>query len=63
MACFDGTLYALEAGHQHDRLHHLGRERQVEQRLAVPDTCLAPVVMVHPNGATTAYIAISGFRP
>src|SRR5262245_44963461 len=28
----------------------------------VPDTCLAPVVLVHPNGNAAAYIAVSGWR-
>jgi hypothetical protein len=29
----------------------------------VPGTCLAPVVLVHPNGAATTYIALDGQRP
>jgi len=29
----------------------------------VPDICLAPVVLVHPNGDTTRYIAVEGQRP
>jgi hypothetical protein len=28
----------------------------------VPDTCLAPVVLVHPNGNAAVYIAVSGWR-
>jgi hypothetical protein len=27
-----------------------------------PSTCLAPVVLVHPNGLATIYIALDGWR-
>jgi hypothetical protein len=30
--------------------------------LDLPSTCLAPVVLVHPNGILTTYIAATGFR-
>jgi hypothetical protein len=29
----------------------------------LPDTCLAPIVLVHPNGLDGAYISVTGFRP
>jgi hypothetical protein len=31
--------------------------------LNTPDTCLAPIVLVHPNGILGAYISLTGFRP
>lgn len=31
--------------------------------LTLPATCLAPTVLVHPNGGLTAYIALPGWRP
>jgi hypothetical protein len=30
--------------------------------IALPPTCLAPIVLIHPNGGATAYIAASGWR-
>ena len=30
---------------------------------SVPSTCLAPVILVEPNGSTTIYIALDGWRP
>lgn len=30
--------------------------------ITLPATCLAPVVLVHPNGGSTAYIAATGWR-
>jgi hypothetical protein len=39
-----------------------GGDARVDDRIDLPDTCLAPIVMVHPDGNTAAYIAISGFR-
>jgi len=29
---------------------------------AAADTCLSPVILVHPNGSDAAYIAASGFE-
>ena len=29
----------------------------------LPASCLAPIVVVHPNGNTTTYIAVDGWRP
>jgi hypothetical protein len=33
----------------------------VEQHVTVPARCLAPVLLVHPNGGAAAYIAATGF--
>ena len=30
--------------------------------LSIPSTCLAPVILVHPNGDLTHYIAVDGWR-
>jgi hypothetical protein len=35
----------------------------INQRVTLPATCLAPIVLVHPNGGTARYIAVSGWRP
>jgi hypothetical protein len=40
-----------------------GDARIRDRGFAVPDTCLAPVVLVHPNGDATHYIAVTGRRP
>lgn len=39
-----------------------GDARIRDDSFTVPSTCLAPIVMVHPNGNPAAYIAITGFR-
>ena len=39
-----------------------GDARIFDRSFNVPSTCLAPIVMVHPNGIPAAYIAISGWR-
>ena len=39
-----------------------GNARIRDRSFAVPDTCLAPIVLVHPNGDVTHYIAVSGWR-
>lgn len=39
-----------------------GDARIRERSFDVPDTCLAPVVLVHPNGDVTHYIAVDGWR-
>jgi hypothetical protein len=38
-------------------------DARIRQRLTLPATCLAPIVLVHPNGGSTRYIAVSGWRP
>ncbi|HEY7208073.1 MAG TPA: hypothetical protein VH416_07515 [Gaiellaceae bacterium] len=35
---------------------------RIEQRITLPATCLAPIVLVNPNGNSAAYIAITGWR-
>lgn len=39
-----------------------GNARIHDRSFAVPSTCLAPVILVHPNGIATAYIALDGWR-
>jgi hypothetical protein len=39
-----------------------GDARIRDRSFNVPATCLAPVVLVHPNGDGTKYIAVSGWR-
>lgn len=36
-------------------------DAHIRQMVTVPSRCLAPVVLVHPNGGATRYIAVSGF--
>src|SRR3954454_4739886 len=40
-----------------------GNARIRDRSFDVPDTCLASVVLVHPNGDTTHYITVDGWRP
>jgi hypothetical protein len=37
-------------------------DARIHQGVTVPSRCLAPVVLVHPNGGATRYIAVSGFK-
>jgi hypothetical protein len=39
-----------------------GNARIRDKSFNVQDTCLAPIVLVHPNGDLTHYIAVSGWR-
>jgi hypothetical protein len=39
-----------------------GDARIKDRSFATPDTCLAPVILVHPNGDPTHYIAAEGWR-
>jgi hypothetical protein len=34
---------------------------RIREHVTVPDRCLAPVLLVHPNGNTSRYIAATGF--
>jgi|SRR5947209_1922073 len=43
-------------------LSRTGEARIHEKSLKVPSTCLAPVILVHPNGDLTHYIALDGWR-
>ena len=38
-------------------------DARINTSVSAPSTCLAPVVLVHPNGSLAAYIAVTGFRP
>lgn len=38
-----------------------GGNARIRQHVTVPSRCLAPVVLVHPNGNAARYIALSGF--
>jgi hypothetical protein len=40
-----------------------GNARIKDRSFATPDSCLAPVILVHPNGDATHYIAVEGWRP
>ena len=44
------------------RITRSGDARIRDRSFAVPSTCLAPVILVHPNGNATAYIAVDGWR-
>jgi hypothetical protein len=35
---------------------------RIVDTVTLPPTCLAPTVLIHPNGATGAYIALPGWR-
>jgi len=37
-------------------------DARIDDTVALPSSCLAPVVLVHPNGGAGAYIAVSGWR-
>jgi hypothetical protein len=37
-------------------------DARIEDHITVPATCLAPEILVHPNGLNTLYIALDGWR-
>jgi hypothetical protein len=39
-----------------------GNAKIKDKSFNVPATCLAPIVLIHPNGDATRYIAVSGWR-
>jgi len=39
-----------------------GNGRIRDRSFTIPDTCLAPVILVHPNGDPDHYIALDGWR-
>ena len=39
-----------------------GDARIFDDSFTTPSTCLAPVILLHPNGNTAAYIAVNGWR-
>lgn len=38
-------------------------DARIRQKVTLPATCLGPIVLVHPNGGLTRYIAVTGWRP
>ena len=38
-------------------------DARIEAKLNLPATCLAPIFVIHPNGGTSRYIAVSGWKP
>jgi len=38
-------------------------DARISERLALPATCLAPIVLVHPNGGAARWIAATGWKP
>ena len=57
----DADTEAAETSRQ-VRLTPDGDARIRDRTFDVPDTCLAPVILVHPNGNAAAYIAVDGWR-
>ena len=51
-AATTGTFPLSQAGDAH-----------IEETLSLPATCLAPIFVIHPNGGTARYIAVSGWKP
>jgi hypothetical protein len=37
-------------------------DAEIDAKVTLPTTCLAPIVFVHPNGAAARYIAVSGWK-
>ena len=37
-------------------------DASIHEHVALPATCLGPIVLVHPNGGTARYIAVSGWK-
>jgi hypothetical protein len=37
-------------------------DARIEAHLSLPASCLAPIVLVNPNGSTGAYIAVTGWK-
>lgn len=37
-------------------------DARIDETVTLPATCLAPIVVVHPNGGVTRYIAVSGWK-
>jgi hypothetical protein len=38
-------------------------DARIEETLSLPAACLAPSFVIHPNGRTALYIAVSGWKP
>ena len=39
-----------------------GGDARIDERLALPATCLAPIVLVNPNNNLARYIAVTGWK-
>lgn len=37
-------------------------DARIDTTVALPASCLAPIVVLHPNGGVTRYIAVSGWK-
>lgn len=37
-------------------------DAEINDHVTLPDTCLAPIVLIHPNGNPHAYISVTGWR-
>jgi hypothetical protein len=37
-------------------------DARISETVSLPATCLAPIVLVHPNGIASLYIALTGWR-
>ncbi len=57
----DSNTVAADTSRQ-VRITRDGDARIRDRSFAVPSTCLAPVILVHPNGNAAAYIAVDGWR-
>ena len=57
----DTETVAAETSDQR-RLTPDGDARIRDRTFDVPDTCLSPVIFVHPNGIAATYIAVDGWR-
>jgi len=57
----DTDTAAAETSRQ-ARLSSDGNARLRDRSFDVPETCLSPVILVHPNGNAAAYIAVNGWR-
>jgi hypothetical protein len=61
--CGSDTSTEPAASTQQVAISPAGDARIHDTTLTLPTTCLAPVILVHPNGDLTHYIALDGWRP
>jgi hypothetical protein len=57
----DSNTTAADTTHQVP-ISRKGDARIHDTSFSVPSTCLAPMILVHPNALTTLYIALDGWR-
>jgi hypothetical protein len=57
----DSNLTAADTTQQ-VALSRKGDARIHDASFSAPATCLAPVILIHPNGLTPTYIALDGWR-